>query len=212
MQMAGKDKVTVEDASAYADENPQNRPTPAPSVNTNDILSRIQNQNNETGANASFSQTRLMTGEAGSTEAVVTNPVSSIASAVPAEALAGLPIDAASRLGITANLTSTVFPLKLPSNYTSNLPASLAAVNASNASQVLQRSGLNGPAGGGLPFNIPSVSGLPPLPGLNGALTQAAGGLASAQSTLSRVQSTVNTAASGLSTQARGVGLRPPIG
>ena len=212
MQMAGKDKVTVNDASAYADENPQNRPTPAPSVNTNDILSRIQNQNNETGANASFSQTRLMTGESGSTEAVVTNPVSSIASAVPAEALAGLPIDAASRLGITANLTSTVFPLKLPSNYTSNLPASLAAVNASNVSQALQRSGLNGPAGGGLPFNIPSVSGLPPLPGLNGALTQAAGGLASVQSTLSRVQSTVNTAASGLSTQARGIGLRPPIG
>lgn len=212
IQTAGKDKVTVEDASAYADENPQNRPAPAPSVNTNDILSRIQNQNNETGANASFSQTRLMTGEAKSAEAIVTNPVSSIASAVPAEALAGLPIDAASRLGITANLTSTVFPLKLPSNYINDLPRSLAAVNASNVSRTLQSSGLNVPASGALPFNIPSVSGLPPLPGLSGALTQAAGGLATAQATFSRVQSTVNTAASGLSTQARGIGLRPPIG
>ncbi len=202
------DQAIGSDPSRNANPNPQNSPTKAPEVSASQVLTRVQNTNAETGNSASYSQTRLMTDQVPTgTEKIVTNAISSIASALPAEALASLPIDTASRLGINANLTTTIFPLKLPSNYIGNLPASLSAIQAANAAQALSRSGLNGPTGA-LPFNVPRAAGLPPLPGIAASVTQAVNDAAQA---VNRVQSAVNTAVSGLSTQARAVGIRPPM-
>ncbi len=214
MQIAGNDRVAVPDVARNANPVPDQAPVITPTaVDVDRTLTGIQNVNISEGADASYSQTRLMTDQTGpAPDRIVTNPISSIASAVPAEALANLPIDAASRLGITANLTTTVFPLKLPSNYTSTLASSLAAVNASSISQTLQRSGLNVPANGGLPFSVPRAAGLPPLPGIDNLLTQGASAIASAGETIGRIQSTVNSRISGLSTQARALGIRPPTG
>ncbi len=203
------DQAIGSDPSRNANPNPQNSPARTPEVSASQVLTRIQNNNTATGSAASFSQARLMTGEVPSgTERIVTNAVSSIASALPAEALASLPIDTASRLGINANLTTTIFPLKLPSNYSSNLPASLSAIQASNAAQALSRSGLNGPLGS-LPFNVPSAAGLPPLPGIASTVLPSVGDAANA---FGRIQSSLNSNLSGLSTQARAVGIRPPTG
>jgi hypothetical protein len=214
MQIAGSDRVAVPDVAQNSNPNPEQAPVRAPTApSVNSTLAAIQNTNSAQGAAASYSQTRLMTDQVKTAvDTIVTNPISSIASAIPADELAKLPIDASSRLGITANLTSTIFPLKLPSNYNSTLAASLSAVNASNVSQALQRSGLNVPANGSLPFSLPRASGLPPLPGVGESLSQAAGALTSAQETIGRIQSTVNSAVTGLSTQARAAGLRPPTG
>jgi hypothetical protein len=212
LQTGTRENVTVPDVAQNINPNPEQAPLAAPtSADVDRTLTGIQNLNIDEGSAASFSQNRLMTSDTPTSPSqVITNPLSSIASVIPAEELANLPIDSASRLGITANLTSTVFPLKLPNNFSSSLP-SLAAVNASNLSNTLQRSGLNIPANGSLPFNLPSAPNLPPLPGIGGSLTAAAGALTSNE-TIGRIQTSVNSLASGLSTQARAVGLRPPTG
>ena len=205
----------VIDPSAYAEDNPQNAPPKTPTVNVTAELTNILNTNSLTGAAASFSQERLMTGAVSAgTDKIVINPVASIQEAFKnnAAALAALPIDTSSRLGITSNLTTTIFPLKLPNGSTDLAAASAAAVALSTGANKLRAQGLNAPAGFALPnFNSASslLSGVGSLPSLAAQASvlasQAAGGL-------NRIQSSVNSAVSGVSTQARALGIRPPTG
>lgn len=207
-----RENITSTDPAANLPDNPEAQPIRPPTVSVTESLSKVLNKDTATGSLASYSQERLTTGTvSAATDTIVTNPSSSIQEAFKdnAAALSSLPIDTASRLGITANLTTSVFPLKLPAGSTD-----LAALNAQVSSLVtgankLKAQGLNGPLGVSLP-NFGSTSSL--LSGVSGTASSLAAQASVLTGGLSRIQSSVNSATSGVSTQARAIGIRPPTG
>lgn len=194
----------VPDPARNANPNPNSAPVTPP---TGSVVREITNlnTNQSTGVTASFSQLRLMTGSAPTGSTTVNNAgISTIANAFAnnPEALANLALSTATRLGVAANLSETVFPIKLPNPTVVAQQAAPVVAAVQQAASLVAR-GLNGPAGSALPniSQIAQTAGSLPA-SLNGAVSQAA----------NRLQTTVNAAASAVTTQARAAGLRPPVG
>lgn len=194
----------VPDPARNANPNPNSAPVSPPTGSSVQQVTNV-NTNASSGVDASFSQIRLMTGEPASGTTTINNSgISTIAGAFANDptGLANLALSTATRLGIAANLSQTVFPVKFPDPTAVIQQAAPVVASVQQAANLVAR-GLNGPVGPTLTNISQIVQTVSSLPSsLNGAASQA----------VNRIQTTANSAASAVTTQARAAGLRPPVG